>query len=325
LEHYREAIRESGIGVEPSLAAFEAGRQSAVAAAGATAATAGEAGGGRSMEFKLDVLPESLRRRVAEKFPDALHSLLGRGCARLIDFQDEAYAALFLDRIAGILTVEAATVPESAPRLTEATARSLALWMSFEDVFRVAQAKTRRGRAEEVRREVRAAPAEIVRINEFVKPRVEEICASLPACWGARMLASPRAGRFLARFTAGRQIRTSTVTGFLTLRALAGLKRFRRGTLRYRIENQRLEAWLDQVGTVAPRDHALAVELAECQNLVKGYGDTHTRGWRSFERISAAIPDLMRNAGAAERVRALREAALADDSGGQLERLLSGV
>jgi indolepyruvate ferredoxin oxidoreductase beta subunit len=197
--------------------------------------------------------------------------------------------------------------------------------MSFEDVMRVAQAKTRRGRAERIRREVRADPKDLVQVREFVKPRVEEICGTLPAALGRRLLASPRAHRALARFTAGRRISTSTISGFVMLRSLAALRRLRRGTLRFQIENQRIEAWIGQIAAIAPQDYALAVELAECQTLVKGYGDTHERGWASFSQICGLASNLLGDRQAAARVRALREAALADDSGTQLERSISQI
>ena len=113
--------------------------------------------------------------------------------------------------------------------------------------MRVAQAKTRRGRAERIRREVRADPKDLVQVREFVKPRVEEICGTLPAGLGRRLLASPRAHRSLSRLTAGRRISTSTISGFVLLRSIAALRRLRRGTLRFQIENQRIEAWLGQI------------------------------------------------------------------------------
>jgi indolepyruvate ferredoxin oxidoreductase beta subunit len=67
----------------------------------------------------------------------------------------------------------------------------------------------------------------------------------------------------------------------------------------------------------------LAVEIANCQQLVKGYGETHERGTASFEAIlsDAASP----RADAADRVRALRIAALADDQGIALAKLLAAA
>lgn len=197
--------------------------------------------------------------------------------------------------------------------------------MSFEDVMRVAQVKTRRGRAERIRREVKAQPDDLVQVREFVKPRVEEICGTLPAGLGRRLMASPRAHRILSRFTAGRRISTSTVSGFALLRSIAALRRFRRASLRYQIENQRVEAWLEQIEEIAPRNYELAVELAECQTLVKGYGDTHERGWAAFSQLSSLVPSLISDPEGAARLRALRGAALADDSGAQLEHAIASL
>ena len=57
----------------------------------------------------------------------------------------------------------------------------------------------------------------------------------------------------------------------------------------------------------------LAAELVECARLVKGYGDTHARTSGQLHTILEHVeetPELP-----AERVAALREAALADDDG----------
>jgi indolepyruvate ferredoxin oxidoreductase beta subunit len=323
ISHYHHAITESGIGVEASLAAFEAGRNAVIAAQRQPATTSwpGDRDATDASAFALEAVSAKLRARIIGRFPAGLRELLGMGAARTVDYQDEAYAELFLDRVERILSFEP-TEAASAP-LTSATARSLALWMSFEDVMRVAQVKTRRGRAQRIRTEVRAAADELVQVREFVKPRVEEICGTLPAGLGARLLKSPRAQRLVARLTDGRRISTSTICGFAMLRGFAALRRTRRGTLRFRVENQRIEAWLAQIAGIAPRDYALAVELAECQTLVKGYGDTHERGWSSFSQIVALAPVLAGSIDSAARLRALREAALGDDSGQSLQAAIA--
>ena len=107
------------------------------------------------------------------------------------------------------------------------------------------------------------------------------------------------------------------------LRFMSALRRFRRGTLRFRQENERIEAWLGQIASIAPIDYDLAVELAECQTLVKGYGDTHERGWSSFSQISELAPRLVGDPQSAARLRALREAALSDDNGDALKHAIS--
>ncbi len=324
LEHFHAAIRESGIGVEPSLAAFEVGRQAAIAASsGGSAAVAVVSGVAESTATFAGALPDALRQRITEKFPIGLRSLLQRAAARLLDYQDADYASQYLDRVAQMLALE----PEgsSATQLTMVTARSLVLWMSFEDVIRVAQVKTRAGRPEQIRKEVRANPGELVRVSEFVKPRVEEICATLPAGIGRRILASKRTSRLLSNFTGGRQISTSSIGGFALLRGVASLRRFRRATLRFKTENERIDHWLQQIRGLATVDYALAVEIAECQNLVKGYGDTHERGWRSFSEICALATALAGSGRGAQQVKLLREAALADDSGVKLGQAVAAM
>ena len=326
IEEYHHAIRESGVGVDASLAAFEAGRAAVIAASAkplTAAAWPDRHGTIDSSDYSLQAVSGQLRQRIENRFPTALHELLGMAAARLSDYQDDAYAGLFLDRIERVTTLDPSPAKDAG--LTAATARSLALWMSFEDVMRVAQIKTRRGRAERIRREVKAGLKDLVEVREFVKPRVEEICGTLPAGLGRHLLASARAHRILVRFTAGRRISTTSVGGFALLRSLAALRRFRRGSLRYEIENARIEAWLKQIAEIAPRNQTLAVELAECQTLVKGYGDTHERGWSSFSQLSSLVPSLVGEPEGAARLRALREAALTDDSGVQLERAIASL
>jgi indolepyruvate ferredoxin oxidoreductase, beta subunit len=322
ISHFHHAIRESGVGVEASLAAFEAGREAVIQAQRQPTTTwPGDRTSPDTAVYRLENASPKLRTRIVGRFPAALRELLGMGAARLMDYQDEAYAALFLDRIERVLAFEP-TEAGSAP-LTAATARSLALWMSFEDVMRVAQVKTRRGRALRIRQEVRAGAGELVQVREFVKPRVEEICGTLPAGLGRWLLKSAGANRLLNKLTGGRRISTSTVSGFVMLRGLGFLRRTRRGSLRYAIENQRIEDWLAQIAGIAPRDYALAVELAECQTLVKGYGDTHERGWQCFTQITTLISGLAGTANSAARLRTLREAAQADDSGQRLQTAIT--
>jgi indolepyruvate ferredoxin oxidoreductase, beta subunit len=324
IEEYHHAIKESGVGVEASLAAFEGGRQAAISAAAkplTAASWPSHHGAMDSADYTLAALPLALQTRITGRFPPKLHELLGMAGARLVDYQDEAYAGQFLDRVERINAFDAGRPDD--PKLTAATARSLGLWMSFEDVMRVAQIKTRRGRAERIRREVAAGTEDLVQVREFVKPRVEEFLGSLPAGLGRRLSSSPLAIRALSRFTAGRRISTSTISGFALLRGLAAWRRCRRGTLRFQIESRRVDAWLAQIAQIAPGNYELAVELAECQTLVKGYGETHERGWAHFSRISALATKLVDEREGAARLRMLREAALADDNGAELERAIA--
>jgi len=83
IEEYHHAIKESGVGVEASLAAFEAGRQAVLAAQArplTAAAWPGNHGVIDSSDYTLDAVSEPLRGRIVDRFPTALHALLGNGC-----------------------------------------------------------------------------------------------------------------------------------------------------------------------------------------------------------------------------------------------------
>ena len=261
----------------------------------------------------------ALVERVQQQFPAPAQDLLLEGVRRLIDYQDPAYASLYLDRMAPICALRC----RDEGRLARASARHLALWMSYEDTARVAALKTRSSRFERVRREAGLQSGQVLAINEYLHPRLQEICETLPSGLG-RWLMQSGAPRWLAeRLTQrGRVVQTSSVRGYLMLRAVAGMKRWRRSTLRYAEESRRIEAWLQRVATTAAHDPELALEVAQCQHLVKGYGDTHERGVRNFNSLMDAL-QRAGNALAPATLRKLREAALADEHGEQLRAVLA--
>jgi indolepyruvate ferredoxin oxidoreductase beta subunit len=197
--------------------------------------------------------------------------------------------------------------------------------MTFEDTIRVADLKTRSTRFARVRDEIRADPGQLFGITEFMKPRVTEIAGTLPAGLGRWVLRSSGVTGLLTRWTGGKQIRTGTVTGFLMLHMLGGLKRWRRGTLRFHEENERIEQWLGRIEGLAATNYGLAVELAKAQRLVKGYGDTHERGLRNFSALVDKLDELASRPDGAAVFARLQVAALADEEGKALARELAEI
>ena len=194
--------------------------------------------------------------------------------------------------------------------------------MSYEDTARVASLKTRATRFDRVRGEARVQEGQVLAINEFMHPRVQEICETLPAGFGRWLMNSTGPRKLVERMTQkGRVIQTSSLRGYLMLRTVAGMKRWRRSTIRYADENRRIEEWLGHIVDIAARNPELAVEVAQCQRLVKGYSDTHERGLRNYDTVMAAL----QRAGAAiapATLRELRDAALADEHGHKLRAAL---
>lgn len=311
---YEDAIRRGGIGVEASLRAFAAGLEQAGGGA-PPAPAAAESPPAPARPVHPEV--QALLGRIDAKLPEPARFNAREGVRRLIDYQDVAYARAYLDRLEEIGALERAHGGEAQQfLLTAETARHLALWMSYEDTIRVADLKIRSQRFQRVHEEVRAQPEQIVYTTEFMHPRVEEICDTLPAPIGRKILDSPRLRGWLGRFTRrGRRISTAKLGGFLMLYVVAGMRRWRRRTLRYAVEEARIEAWLRRVRELAVTDPALAVEVVRCQRLIKGYGDTHARGLRSFDTIMEALDRHPARPDLAEQARRLQAAALADEEG----------
>jgi indolepyruvate ferredoxin oxidoreductase, beta subunit len=326
---FEAAIKRGGIAVATNLAAFEDAYQRAEhdgdgvpgtpqahiadtrdSGVGADDITGSALGTSAISEKARAPELQPLLDRVG-RLPEPVQKIVLEGVRRAIDYQDPRYARLYLDRVERIAALEAG----EAATLTDATARSLALWMTFEDTIRVADLKTRPERFRRVREEVRAERDQLLGITDFMKPRVEEVAGTLPAGIGRWVLRSPRVSGWLARGTGGKQIRTGTLGGFLLLYALAGLQRWRRGTLRYQEENTRIEQWLARIEKLARTNYALAVELARAQSLVKGYGETHERGWRNFSSLVDRIDELAPRPDGATVFARLHAAALEDDEG----------
>lgn len=334
---FEAVIKKGGMAVDTNLAAFEDAYQRAerggdeVGAAGGVGAADGvSAAGSGDPAIPAQARSPSLQPLLdrVRQLATPVQQLALEGTRRAIDYQDPDYAKLYLERLERVAALdETAAVTAAYGRwaLTQAVARSLALWMTFEDTIRVADLKTRATRFARVRDEIRADPGQLFGITEFMKPRVEEIAGTLPVGLGQWLLRSPGVSRWLARRTGGKQIRTGTVSGFLLLHTLGGLKRWRRGTLRYREENERIEHWLRRIAALAATNYPLAVEVAKAQRLVKGYGETHERGWKNFSTLMARVDDLAAMPDAAALFARLQAAALADEEGKALARELAEI
>ena len=327
---FEAAIRRGGVGVEASLEAFKAGFEAAqggAAAAGIHTITAANLPpptlDGRDMEAPAAAvrepapsLPAPLAGRLQE-FPDAVRAIVRLGFERLADYQDAAYAGLYIERLRPFLALERRAGADG--RLVEEVARQLALAMAYEDTIRVAELKIRPSRFARVREEVKLGDNQLLHIAEFFHPRVEEIADTLPERWGRWLLATPWARGAVARLTRkGRIVRTSSIGGFLMLYGVASLKPLRPRSLRNRTEQRALEDWLDAVRAAAECDYLLGVEVAACRGLVKGYGETIERGRERFAAIMTILPEIADRPDAAAIVLALRQAANADDTGAAL-------
>jgi indolepyruvate ferredoxin oxidoreductase beta subunit len=313
---FEAAIERGGVGVAASLSAFRAGFEAA--SGPAVTATAQASTPPAKPTYLAALMDEGART-----YPQ-IADIVRAGVERAADYQDLAYARRYLARLA---TVAAVARPGSeGSRLLAEAARQLALAMAYEDTIRVAELKIRASRFARVREEVRLGDGQLLEIAEFMHPRVQEIADTLPTGLGRWLLNTPWARRLVERLTkSGKVVKTTSLRGFLLLYLVASLKPLRPRSLRFAVEQAAIDAWLGVVRDTAETDPALAAEVAEARNLVRGYGDTHERGRERFEALMAVLPHVTSLPDAAARFAGLRKAAQADESGAELNRAIDAL
>ncbi|MDP6689883.1 MAG: indolepyruvate oxidoreductase subunit beta family protein [Alphaproteobacteria bacterium] len=319
---FEDAIRDTGRAVEANLAAFRAGF--AAVERGDLVALLPDS------EFKRPwradpPMVEQLQHRVRDEFPGPARTVLREGVNRLFDYQSLAYAELYLQRLIPIDRAERDA--DGHGNLVREVGRHLALWMSYEDVIQVARAKLNPARQARIRNEVGAKPDEPVRIREYLKPGLDEAAALLPGWIAAPLLALAGKAGLRDRLNIGMTITSTSLWGHFLLRLLASLRPLRGWGYRYHSEQPLIDHWISNIAKAAALDLGLAAEIAACQRLLKGYGETHRHGRGSFDGIMATLvePALRREMdaeGAAQAIARAREAALADPEGTALQAVL---
>jgi len=214
---FERAIREEGKAVASNLNGFQAGLS--LVQKTRMPLNEGEAPTKRSS-------PETaLLPCIENDFPEATQNVIKLGVARLTDYQDTAYAMTYLNRL----------VPfkNDSPDLCGEAAKHLAVRMSYEDIIRVAQAKTRATRLNRIREEMGAQEDEPVLITEFFKPGIAEICDLLPPGLARKVLQWAEKTNRLESARWGMYVKTTTVVGFLKLKCLDKLRWWRPQSFRW--------------------------------------------------------------------------------------------
>ena len=284
---------------------------------------------------RLDALPaavghpvlDRLVSRIRSEFPGETHAMLYAGVKKLTDFQDPAYAGEYLDRVGRLLALDRDNGGEAKGHaFTLQAAKYVAVAMAYDDVIRVADLKVRQSRFERVRKEVGAKDDQIVYMTEYMHPRMDEVCGTLPKRLGLWIESRPKLFAFLdRRINKGRRVRTATFFWFSGLYIVAALRGRRRGTLRHAREMEHMEAWLKTAIELLTENYNLAVEVLATRRLVKGYSDTHSRGLSKFDRVLSALPLLRQREDGADWLRRLKQAALLDEDGIALDGALKTV
>jgi indolepyruvate ferredoxin oxidoreductase alpha subunit len=315
---FEAAIRADGKAVEANLRGFHAGF---AAARGGSHLRADPLKRHQAPAASLADLEGEIAR-----MPEAARAFMTEGVRRLAAYQDLAYARLYLDRLGPIRDADAKASANG--QLLAEVARHLAVRMSYEDVIRVAQAKIDPARFARIATQMGIKPDQPFSVTEFLKPGVEEFCSILPPWLARRIFAlAERHAKFGAAHW-GMEINTASISGFLRFYILAKLRRWRPRSWRFQEEQRAIENWLKLIGCAAPLSAALAIEIAECARLIKGYGDTHKRGSDNYRVIVAqviepALAGQMPVRQAVDAIASARTAALLDPEGEALSKCLA--
>ncbi|QDC01619.1 indolepyruvate oxidoreductase subunit beta family protein [Mesorhizobium sp. 8] len=322
-EAFEATIGAGGKGAQASLVAFALAYDRAAGTTGDGEAAA------KPTEARPTVIPQRLAQGWQEllsraaALPGPVRDMAEPGLRKTVDFLDLAYGEEYLKQIERIVATDSA---EHDFAFSREAAKYVANAMVYDDIVRVADLKTRAGRADRVRAEVKLADSQTLATTEYFHPRMEEIVGLMPAGLGAAIEARPGLMKTLNRFVdRGRRIRTDTIRGFGMLWVIGGLRRFRRSLLRHKVEAAHTKEWLALAEAERARDYALGVEVLKCRRLIKGYSDTHARGQSKFDHVLACLPLLRGRQDAADWLRRLREAALADAEGKMLDGAIKTV
>jgi indolepyruvate ferredoxin oxidoreductase beta subunit len=359
-EDFEAPIKDFGKAVEPSLAAFAAGFETAQDDLAATQAASEPANGGalpltmwsgdsgpgdaaapgRSTEQRK-ASRESERNALAASDPTSLvgpdlqelaervrvlpaqaRSMILDGLVRTAVYQSVDYAERYLERVEMLAAVDPDRDGQAG--LTRESARHVALWMCYQDTIQVALQKTRRARMQRIREEAHARPNQLVQVHEFLHPQIEEITDTMPTWLGGWMLRSKAVHRIVqARTHKGMILNTSSAFGYTLLSTMARVRPFRPRSLRFGKEQAAIDAWIALALEAAASDAELAREIVECQRVLKGYGATYAHGGESFTKLMDAARGSVGEQDAAPRLAELRAAALADEDGAELDAKLS--
>jgi hypothetical protein len=253
------------------------------------------------------ILPEGLPEPVMAVASDAIHLL--------IEYQGTAYAQLYVDRLrrfVGKSGVDDAMLTEIA--------RLMAARMSYEDLIRIAQLKLA-GVADRSRTQARS-----VDVRKF---RLDELVSVLPAVIAEYLLDALEWAGWNHRNV---KLRFSSKSwfGILRLKMGAGLRRWRRYSVRYAKERVWVERWLHMIDRSLTRQPAAASEIVQTATMIHGYGDVYRQGMADWNAIIdglakptfdgvLALPDL------ADAVAQARAAALPDPRQSALKRKIAEI
>lgn len=200
---------------------------------------------------------------VPENLPEGTEAVVRAGIDRLIDYQGPSYAQLYVDRLCRFIGQ-----PGVDATLFGEIARLMALRMSYEDPIRIAQLKLTEQEPSGDRR----------------KFRIDELIGCLPA-----VVAEPVLDVLdwlnWARAPVSIKYSNANRWGMRRLKIEAGLKRWRRFSIRYGKERVWVERWLHMINRSLTKQPAAALAIVQSADLIQGYGSPYRHALADWHAI----------------------------------------
>ena len=215
-------------------------------------------------------------------------NVINIGKERCADFQNSKYSEVFLSRVERILSIINQEDPEVLA-VAENIVRRLALWMTYEDIPRVAQLKIKPDRFKKIKKEVNIKSNQILLIQDIFKPGINEIAAMLPARIGKWFIKNKKIMSHLPFIGKGMKINSLTISGFIILKFLSSFRYIRPVSLRYKEEQKNIDIWINNLILSLNKSISFSEGLADMPQLLKGYGDTWDRGIKKYNKINDAL------------------------------------
>ncbi|MCT1531922.1 indolepyruvate oxidoreductase subunit beta family protein [Sphingobacterium daejeonense] len=294
VEQFENTIKEGGVAVPTSLAAFKAAFGLVGLGLSAKEATP------YVPELKpavFDQMPETTQSKklnevlaeIRTYFPVQTHSVIFAGVKHVLEWGNVSWAMEYVNKLKRFAEIDKRHLDKQS-QLTQSVARYLALAMAYDDLVNVADIKTRKERWETVFGQVGAKKGEIVKTTDYFHPRFEEVFGFMPVKLGRKLEKSESAQRFFTKYLdKDRRMNTHNVFWFTILYTIGGMKGYRKKTLRHAEEMANIDGWFDRLNKVVEVNYDLAVQLARTYRLKKGYGDTYARGHSKFKMLNEFV------------------------------------
>jgi hypothetical protein len=207
-----------------------------------------------------------------EGLPDGAVTVVSEGIYRLIDYQGASYAQLYVDRLrrfVGRWGVDDAMFGEIA--------RLMAMRMSYEDPIWIAQLKL-------AEFEMAAGDPRVQSTDDIRKFRLDELIDALPAVVAEPVLDALEWVGWTHK-PVSISVSTRSRWGIRRLKIEAGLRRWRRFSVRYAKERAWVERWLHMINRGLAKQPNAAIAIVQTATMVQGYGDAYRQGLADWHAI----------------------------------------